>query len=581
MGKKHRKKVAMSQDERLTSTMHQCVSFVKKIWDRPLVASLILFVVLFSGLMSIYATAEGDPISDDHYFHFKYAYLLRTQGWDAVKNFDWIYLSGLAEGHGRYAVNLYQVSLIPFTYFHDWLFGLHVVDAFFASIVIAIFYFIMRKEQVRNPLFFSLLLVGSSFFFFRILLGRALVLMIAVVFLEMYFAIHKKYVPLFFVALMHVLWHQSTYFFPLIVVGVAEISRYCVDKKIAIKNFLVAGGGIVVGMMFFPGFPQSLFGWLQWIMAIVHSSSTAASGSLGGVEMTTIDLTMNSVGQAIVAIAVIFCVMAVAYMYYLYTQEDIDVYESLHTGKMQWLCALTIFTLVMAGGSFAFTGRLFDFVIPSMVLLLAFVMTALSDTNIIPSGSFSGKGITIVMWSIVLAFCAHSLLNVSDDANSFDYHPAQLAAEWIDDHSDDGDKVYLHNWSYFNLMFFANSHNVYSMGIEPLTLKAYDESLYWKYYNIFAYKYYCELPRVCKDELYDELMVKRTDADSRNAFKKENSEKIINAIKNDFGAQIILSNSKVLSGTIAMSPELIEERYDIQSEKYDGENMRFTVFKLK
>jgi hypothetical protein len=585
MGKKRKKNAVATTDGQEHRAVHRsidrCAVFLKNIWGRPCIASAILFVLFFAMVMTIYAFVEGDPIFDDHYFHLKYAYLLRTEGMNAVNHFNWIYLLSHSDSGSRYAVSLFQISLIPFTYFHDWLFALRTLDAFYGSVVIALMYFLMRKEHVRHPLFFTLLLVGSSFFVSRILLGRALVLMIALVFFEMRFAIHRKYVPLFFVVLIHVLWHQSTYFLPLIIVGMVEFSRYLVEKMVNIKVFLTSLGGIIFGMMFFPGFPGSLFRWLQWIFKIQQSGSASAHGSLGGIEMATMDLTMNTFGQSVTVVAMIFCVMAVAYMYHLFKEEDTDVYEALRAGKMHWLITLTIFTLCMAGGSFFLTGRLFDFFVPALVLLLGFVITALLDTQLIPPRSFGGRGFEYSVWVVVLAMCAYSFSHIYNEANTFDYRPAQRAAEWIDEHSDDGAKVYLHNWSYFNLMFFTNAHNKYSMGIEPLTLKAYDESLYWKYYNIFAYKYYCELPKVCKDELFDELLVKRTDAESRNAFKKENSEKIINAIKNDFGAKIILSNSEVFTGTIALSPELIEERYDVQSEKYKGESMRFTVFKLK
>ncbi len=587
MKKKRKKKTkSTTRDDQSQHILYRlcdrCAFFVKKIWDNPLIASGIFFLVFFGTLTTIYALAEGDPIFDDHYFHFKYAYLLRTEGLDAVNHFDWIYLSGHgADGGSRYTVSLFQVSLIPFTYFTDWLFGLHVADAFYGSVVVALLYFIMRKERVRHPLFFALLLIGSIFFLSRILLGRALVLMIGLVFLEMYFAIRKKYVPLFFVVLVHVLWHQSTYFLPLVIVGVVEVSRYLVEKKIDIKNFLIALGGIVCGMIFFPGFPKSLYAWLLWIFAIRQNSVDNANGSLGGNEMATSNLMSYTFTQAITGVAVIFCTMAVGYMYYLYKKEDHVINGSLRTRQMHWLCCLTIFLLCMIGGSYMVTGRLLDFVAPSLVLLMGFTITALLDTQLIPQRFFAGKGFVIFMWLIVLALCAQSLMVIYTKSNTFDYQPARLAAQWIDEHSEDGEKVYLHNWSYFSLMFFENSHNRYSMGIEPLALKAYDESLYWKYYNIFATKYYCELPKACRDELYDELMVKRTDAETRNAFRKENSEKVINSIKNDFGARIILSNSEELSRTIAMSPELIEDYYEVWSDKFKGDYMSYTVFKLK
>lgn len=559
------------------------MDFIKNIWSRPIYASVIVFTVIFGSLVILYSFAEGDPIVDDHYFHFKYAYLLRTEGLDAVKNFDWIYLTPYdASGKSRYNVSLFQVSLIPFTYMRDWLFALHIADAFYASVVVAIFYFIMRRERVKHPLFFSLLLVGMISIFGRLLLGRALVLMIGLIFLEMYFAIHKKYLPLLITAIIHVMWHQATFFLPLIIVIIVEFSRFLINKSIAWKNGLWSLIAIVIGMSIFPGFPRSLISWVTQIFTVTQNGRSVSVGkSLAGNELTLIDFSMYSAGQGFAMVILFCCLMAVGMIFYLYKKQDHAVYTGIKKGHMLWLVSLSVFIFCIIGGSFMITGRLYDFLLPTFVLLLAFTVTALKETELIPPRSFTSRGIATIAWSIVLLLCVNSFNYFYLVSQNFDYTPTEKAAQWIDERSEDDEHVFLLNWSFFTIFFFENSNNTYSTGIEPLALRSYDEDLYWKYYNIFFNGFYCEDHQDCRQKMYDELMVNRTTVEERNAYKKENSEKIINTVRNDFDARFIVSESKKLRNIILLSPELVEEYQDFHSDHLRGNAMQYTVFKLK
>ncbi len=550
-------------------------------WGRPLIASTIFFVVIFSFFVTIFGISDGDPVPDDEYFHFRYAELLRTQGWNVVQKFDWIYLTSSGEDGIRYAVNLYHVSLIPFTYFDDQLFGMHVAIAFYMSLVIAIVYYILRKERVQNPLFFTLLLLTSSYFIARFLLGRSFVLMTGLIFLEMYCAIHRKYVPLFFVALLHVLWHQTTFFLPLIIVGIAEIARYVAHEKCDGKTIMTTAGATVVGMMFFPGFPGSLFSWLQWIFVIQGGDASATSGSLSGAELATKDFMTYFVGQEFVFFVFVVCVTSVIFIYIARKKDGVLVHVK-DAHRFQWLYTLFIFLLVVTYGATAVSGRFFDFVLLTLVLLFAFVVTILRESGMFTINVQFHKWIVAICWMWLLVLCANTMIYMYAKSNTYDYTPARAAAQWISDHSDGREKVYLHNWGNFSLMFFGNTKNVYSTGIEPAALKGYDKTLYWKYYNMLAHSAYCEGEGDCGDVL-DKAMVQMENKDPsyKEKFSKNNSKKVINSIRNDFDAKFIVSDSQKFDDVILASPELIDTWYHVDSEKFSGPHMSFTVFKLK
>ncbi|PID52660.1 MAG: hypothetical protein CR972_00750 [Candidatus Moraniibacteriota bacterium] len=557
------------------------MEILKRNWKKPIIATLILFIGFFVALSFFLIFSGGDPRPDDHYFHFKYAELLRTEGWDVVENFRWIYLHSGPDGVHHYSVSLFQFFLIPFTYFEDKFIGIHVADAFFASGLIAIIYYIMRREKVQHALFFTILFAGSTFFLNRFLLGRAFVLMVGFVYLEMHFAIRKKYTSLFFMVMIHILWHQATYFMPILVLCFVEISRYVVEKKVFLKNFFAVVLGTLTGMAFFPGFPGSLIKLLKQILIIKDSTTSNSMGTMGGSEMFTKSTASISAGHIIAGIVLFACFWAVVYVYYAYKNEDPRVKGIIKKEQIIWFVCLSFFVAFILVASFMVTGRFFDFAFPGFVFLAGCTFTILIKTNLIDAQAFEGKYFAII--SCIPLFCvsAFSFFSVYDNASSYDVAPIKASADWINERSETSEKVFLHNWSYFVTLFFANSDNVYSMGLEPTTLKTYNEDLYWKYYNLFKSVYYCENRGDCKDELYDELMVKRTSSDERNMFKKENSKKIINSIKNDFDAKLIFSDSREFNGVLLLNAELIRDYKIFDVEKNEGTPIQFAVFQLK
>lgn len=558
------------------------IDFFRSLWNRPLYASMIFFTITFSVFVLIYVFSEGDPIVDDHYFHFKYAYLLRTEGWNVVKNFDWIYLTGLANSDERYTVNLYQISLIPFTFIDDHLFALHMADAFYASIVFAILYYLLRRFGVRNASLYALMVFGSTYFAFRILLGRAFVLIAGLMFLEVFFALEKKYRALFFLSVFHILWHQSTYFMPLVIVGIAETARYLVYQRFFYKNIVAVFLGTIIGLMFYPGFPHSLIGWGKSLFAIqADATMNAQVVSLGGKELYAKDFMHQIISSEMMTALFIFCVVGAIFVYTMIKRQDGNVpYLEKEKKEIMWIFSLFILMIMMMLGSITISGRVFDFLIPAIFLLTGSLISFIVKRKLLISDRFLGLFLRAGVGVFVVIFVVNSLISVYATANSFDHRPTQKAAAWIKEKSDGRQKVFLFNWSSFPPIFFENSYNVYSMGIEPMALKNYDDTLYWKYYNIFRHGYYCQEKMDC-GEISTMEAKKIKDKITMDKAEKENSEKIIRSISHDFEAHFIFSDSNDFTRLIELNPQLIEEKFHIKSERISGKLSEITVFKLK
>ncbi|MFA5986244.1 MAG: hypothetical protein WC819_02765 [Parcubacteria group bacterium] len=560
---------------------------IKKHWSlHPLSAAFVVFLGIFVSISLIYAYAAGDPRMDDHYFHFKYAYLLRTEGLNAVNHFDWIYLLSHSDSGSRYAATLFQVSLIPFTYFHDWLLGLYIADAFYLSAALALIYYVLRKAHVRYPLFFIVALFSSMYFIERLLLGRAFVLAVGLIFLELYFAVERKYKQLFLVCIFHVLWHQSTYFMPIFFVGVVEIARYLTEHKMFLRNIASTALATVVGMAFFPGFPQSLFLWAGNIISLQTTAQTDVqtgnAQSIGGGEMASKDFMNYFAEEKMLLLLIVLSSIAVIFIYVTQKKHGDSFLQKTDKKQVIWIYALFVSMISMMSATITMSGRVFDFFIPIAFVLVAFLVTFIGMTEKVTMersfGTFLKFGIGLYCGILFL----NTGINIYALAQQYDYSPARQAAQWVQEHSTGRDKVFLQDWGNFPLMFFENSHNVYSTGIEPMSLKSYDEALYWKYYNMFRYNYYCDKPGDCGDIVTAlKQNIKDASQDKKDQVEKENSRKIITSIKNDFDAQFIISGSDVFSETIERNPDLIEDQFHVKSEKFAGKYMEFTVFKLK
>jgi len=549
--------------------------------NHPFIVSMIIFICTFILFGFIRLYASGDPLIGDHYFHLKYADLLRTRGWNVVKHFNFIYsIADDDVDNGRYALNLFQVSLIPFTFFKDKLLGLQLADVFQASSFIAIVYYVMRKSRVQYSGVFVLLMLTSSYFVMRLLIGRAFVLVTALIFVEMYFAIDKKYKALFATVLLHVLWHQNTYFMPVLVVGVVETSRYLMINKTYWKNVVAIILAIILATAFFPGFPMSLIDWISNIFEIQSGSiSGSMAQSIGGNELISKDFMAYFADNSILLLSFVVGTVGTLFLYVLQKQESLtlDIRKN-----MVWVYSLFLFMIVTMLGTITISGRFFDFLFPTVFVLLGFITTIIMQLQKINIDKLLIKFLKTGFFIFIFAIITNVLIVVYAKSNSFDYEPTKKVTEWVMKNSEKGDKVFLYNWGVFTNMFFGNNYNRYSMGIEPTALKHQDESVYWKYYNIFLYNYYCEKESDCKKELENaKKQFKSLNEEQKKKAEKYNSRKIIEFVKNDFDANIIISNSDKFSKTIELNPEMIETTFHVKSDKFKGGFMEYTVFKLR
>jgi hypothetical protein len=539
---------------------------IRETWDKyPFFASTGVFGLVFLVYFSIYFKNPGTSAVDDHFFHFKMAYLLRMEGWSTINSFDWIHLATDERGYIHYPLSIFQISLIPFTYFHDLIFGLKMSDIFWGSLSVGIFYFTLRKLELRFPLVFTTIIFSSGFIVGRLLLGRAYVLILGLVFLELYLALEKKYKKLFLIFLLHVLWHPLTFFFPAVIAIIVETARYLVQCRYYLKNIIAGTAASILGAIVYAGSLANVWEWIRNLLGI-HSFLTQGGTNVEGTELYTKDL-LGILEGSNLFLLLLTVGFSVCFYYYMESREKREKQRTEKEDSLRVaLYAAFIFLLMSLAGTILVSGRFYDFYFPGVVFLTAIWVTMLAKHKKIAIESSLLKFIFAASAAFFLFLGANNLINLNLKIATNDYKPMARVAEWIASKSENKDLVYLKDWSYFPVAFFYNSKNRYTMGIEPRAAFLLHPQLYWKWYNIYAYGIYCEQERDCKDEKEagDRAFAKANDED-KNKMSKKNSKNIIESIKNDFGVHYVIADEN-LGPILKLNPELIADGIDIKSE---------------
>jgi len=548
-------------DQKIHRAIEKCVDYWNShIWP----GTLFVFLFVFFLYASLYMANPGIYAMDDHFFHFKLAYLIRTQGWDVVLHFNRI---AIEPGHSvNYQLALYNLALIPFTYIKDAILGLTISDIFWGSLSVSLVYFAFRKFKMRYSMLWMLILISLEYYMDRMLTGRALVLVPGLVMLELYFATAKKQWKFFLVSALHVAWHPASFFFPLAIALIVEAARSLDRKKPYWWNILAAIGA------FFVGINLTLYKITYLLGGIFNVQLSAAQTAIGsgpkaeGAELYPVDIFAIFSKSEFILLALVVCFFAV-FFYYIRAKKTQNTETSNSEGRDNVpMYAAFLFTLMVLAGSMIVSGRFFDFYFVAVVFMAGMVLTRIAEDKMMVFNPSLKK---YIFFGIVLFFMfvtTSSFLDRRQQMARTDYRPIGEVASWIAQKSKTDDRVFLSDWSYFTVAFFYDSKNVYTMGIEPQGALATRPDLYWKWYNMFAYGIYCDQPEDCslQKQAFDEKMASATD-DEKQQLQKENSAEIINSITHDFQAHYVLSMG-ALSSIIKLNPDMIADQTSVKSD---------------
>ncbi len=440
-------------------------------------AGLFAFFVTFLATVQF---ATPSLVGNDGYYHIKMAYLMRTEG--LRPSFEWLPLTILnAEEFANHHF-LYHVFLMPFT-FGDLRIGAKWASVIFASLTFLAVWWLLRSQRVPYAVLWSLgLLVVSEAFIYRMSMPRSLSLSLAVLVLTLHWLLtgkHRRLLPLAF----FYVWLYNAFPLILIVTGVYVAVSWLIEGRLPWRALVYVGLGVGLGLLINPYFPNNLIFTYRHIAAKLTHTTGVRVGSEWYPYKTT-QLAENA-GLALVA----FLGGAFAL--------------GLHNRRMDARTAVTFFLSILFG-AMLFKARHFVEYFPAFALIFAAIAWSpliqrwlegearrdnppnlpLDQTlrrlpHRVPTQTWRSRTLAVLM-VIVLLPTLWLNLNASRESveRSKPYQRYAEASAWLQTNTPAGARVFQTDWDDFTRLFFYNTHNTYTLGLDPTYMQLYDSDLY-------------------------------------------------------------------------------------------------------
>ena len=435
-----------------------------------------LFLLFIAALAFVQFGTPG-LVGNDGYYHIKIAYLIRTQGFKPV--FDYLPLSVLNPDEYVDHHYLFHLLMVPFT-FGDLRIGAKLASTLFPAMAFISIWWMLEKRQVEYPILWSLgLLAISEAFLYRMSMPRAQSLSLFILMISLFAMFEKKRWQLVLLGFVYV-WAYNA--FPLLIItALAYIAAYwLVNRVLQLQPLLYSTIGVSIGLVINPYFPENL-AFIYRHLAPKLADATSVSAGNEWFPYTTSALIENS-GFAFL----IFFLGVVAL--------------GLSEKKLSVETATSLF-LVIAFGFMLFQSRRFiEYAPPMMLIFAAFAWSSVIQQRKQNSGKFhregpdemSSKSIPGVifltsLFAVLIAALLWFNLGTSRKVIQENARPYQRFAEasaWLIENTPPNSLVFQTDWDDFPQLFFYNTHNTYTIGLDPTYMQLFDEGLYDQWINI-------------------------------------------------------------------------------------------------
>jgi len=445
---------------------------------RALITGVGLFS-LFVIFLALVQYATPDLAGNDGYYHIKMAYLLRTE--ELRPTFEWLPLTVL---NAEEFVNhhfLFHVLLMPFT-FGDLREGAKLASVIFPALTFMAVWWLLRGQRVPYAALWSIgLLVVSEAFIYRMSMPRSMSLSLGILVLALHWLLTEKYGRLLPLAFLYVWLYNA---FPLIVVvaGVYVAARWLTERRLVWQAVLYPALGVGLGLVINPYFPENITFVYRHILPKLAGTTEIRVGN----EWYPYDTTQLMENSGLALVAFLAGVLALG----------------LNERRMDARTATALFLAVLFG-AMLFKARHFVEYFPAFALIfaglawtplverwLAFgswrVNLELPLDQVVSElrragrvGTWRGRALAGLM---ALALVPGLWVNLAAARDSLEgskpYQRYAAAAAWLEANTPAGARVFQTDWDDFTRLFFYNTHNTYTLGLDPTYMQLHDSELY-------------------------------------------------------------------------------------------------------
>lgn len=419
------------------------------------VFTAIALLTLFGGVLAVIQFSTPDLAGNDGYYHIKLAQVMRENG--LRPEFSWLPLTILNAQDYYDHHYLFHVLLIPFT-FGDLRTGAKIASVVFPALTFLMGWLLLRGQRVPLAWLWAVGFVAvSEAFLYRMSMPRAQALSLLMLLLALHLTFTGRHRWLLLVGFLYV-WLYNAFPLLLVVVGTYVAAHWLLERQLRSAPLLYAAAGVGLGLVINPYFPQNLFFIYNHLVPKLVDATAIKVGN-EWYPYRTWTLVENSTLALGLFAAGVFSL-------------------GLHNRRMSVPAATTL-VLALLFGLMLFKSRRFVEYWPAFTLLFA----ALAAAPLLHQWrQASVKYLVVAAAAMLLLFAPATWLNIQGtQENMQTSKPAQTfaaASAWLVDNTPAGSRVFQTDWDDFTRLFFYNTHNTYTAGLDPTYMQLYDPDLF-------------------------------------------------------------------------------------------------------
>lgn len=412
-------------------------------------------------------------VGNDGYYHAKMGLLVRQQGLTPTPPQLPLTILNEAEFYNHHL--LFHLYLALFAQTDPALDGglaltqqVKVATIILAALPFLAIWWLLRGQGVRGAALWTLALFGlSGAFLYRLSMTRAQSASLLVLVLALHWLFQGKYRRLLPLGVFYV-WLYDAFPLLLVICGVYFGVLYVTERRLAWPALLYPAAGIGIGLVVNPYFPQNL----TFIARHLLPKLWDAGGVRVGNEWYPYDswVLLENAGLALGLFLVTLLLLN-------------------WRGRRMDGRTLTLFLLAVLFGLMLFRARRFVEYFPAFVLLFAAVSLSPLLVELVqarpllqrPSRRYwVGAGMALLLLPVVYTVRdGHTAVAASAPADRY-----AAATLWLKAYSPPGSMVFQTDWDDFTRLFFYDSDNQYTVGLDPTYLSLQDMDLYNEWVQI-------------------------------------------------------------------------------------------------
>lgn len=426
---------------------------------------------VFAGALWYIQSGTAGIIDPDGYYHIRWTQMLwQTLPSGHLPKFVWLPLTILNEQ--RYVDHhfLFHIFQIPFTWGSDLVAGAKASAVIYGALAMLACYLLISAGKVRYSVAWMVFLLASSGpFLFRMSLPRAPAATVVTLILAFWLLFTKRYIWLGVLSFLLV-WMYSLFPLVSIIAGAWAVGVWFEEGRIEWKPVAATLVGIGLGLLVNPYFPENI------LLFVDHVKMKTA----GDYEISVGNEWYPYESWYLVISSMIAWVAQITGWLTQRPERKED------RAKVIALMLFSTFLLLLTMKS----RRFIEYWPPFAVVYAAYALKPHLDRwtwSAIPSGIPRAM---VVVGLLFLAGVTGSLavINVVETRKMVegesDPNVYAGAAKWMRENTPEGSLVFNTDWDDFPMLFYHDTHNVYTSGLDPTYLLHADANLSELYVDI-------------------------------------------------------------------------------------------------